>query len=300
MDKIFTNCLTCLLAPAELYAGQNCHQQFVDVFTSRMSNSTLHEDVLIKFLNEFVDFAEKSNDGSLSEIFYPIFNTVTNVIASFDVAVSMTMQPCIDFLVALLKDEPMCSLFMDYHNSANNTNQFVSPVQFQQSLLGRILEKSTIVSQNSSMFFFKPSQTGKSEIQRQEENLKTALEKIGVYGFTVVSRILTHKSCAKKFHTWLADCVRSNRNRATLSGAHANDAEFASDGFFLNLATVCMKILHKFTKQHPSTEKVFKVDPTYCKMVMANSQQERDDQGVHFQFRDETFVTSLPEDAIPG
>ena len=54
---------------------------------------------------------------SLSELFFPIFNTISSSLAPIDVSVSLTMQPFVDLIVALLRDEQMCLLFMQYHQS---------------------------------------------------------------------------------------------------------------------------------------------------------------------------------------
>ena len=236
VDKIFTNCLTCLLAPAELYYGQNCAEQLLNIYVTTQDYA-----IASQFISSFLDFISQSEETTLKEILFPLFTIITKEIRAIEISYSKRIEIYVEFLMVLLKNEDCCLVFLDYHKLSSDASV---GKRYEDTLLGAILQKSTIVADNKKVDFFRPSAMGKAEIERQELYLKSALEKIHKISHDLIKHLLHHKSCRNKFHVWLASCVRANKGRVTLRGVQSSDTEFASDGFFLNLAAVCLKVVH--------------------------------------------------------
>lgn len=97
---------------------------------------------------------------------------------------------------------------------------------------------------------------------------------------------------------WLVDCFAANKNRAQMAYRFQSGLEtmlVASDGFFLNLNWVLLRLCQPFmvAKEGRSLVKLNSVDPAYCLQWSQDECSAGDSNGPLVDFSEETKLVPL-------
>lgn len=142
-----------------------------------------------------------------------------------------------------------------------------------QTILGKFLSPSCIAEQpqSPSSYFPMEQKPYQSEVEEMTISLRYQLDDLTMRLFKIFNAILrAGPECRKQLITWLVLCFESNSDRGKMVAhralaAHVNQA---SDGFFMNLSWIMLRLCIPFmsVEQVESTRKskVTIIDLSYC------------------------------------
>jgi len=238
--------------------------------------------------------ANPDEGGDVAEVFNPVLKSVL-----MDMTKAKLGDPDVyvhaDLLRLFTRTEPLAVALVAFTTPSDESNG----VAFERSLFGRFLCLSSVPISATGPYdyFSSPSQTPRRELDIMEDNIHQPLAMISDRMHQVFYNILRLGGLAKeKLLCWLANCLHANRGRAKLM-AHLSPLMFsnmyASDGFFLNLCAVLLRLAKPFSQ--PCSQKLLKIDPTYIHATAGDRQAARD-KGVHMmELNKETCLVPTDE-----
>jgi hypothetical protein len=238
--------------------------------------------VLVDFFKELV----RELGDNVKTVFTPVFKQLYEAVCKLSLHLPDDIADCCGLIDFIAHISSLASVLMksDYWlPPAQVQLQFVLPVAFRSPISGITYENSSLIGRllgltcvlrpsQQSEFFSEPSQQRPAEIAATTESLRQQFNLLTDSLKRIFHNFLRSPDTKADALKWIVHCMRDNKGRKQLIGSMHNLSHFyASDGFFLNLCPVLLKLCEPFTHLSNSS-KLASLNPSYC------SQQVRQHQ----------------------
>jgi ubiquitin conjugation factor E4 B len=245
---------------------------------------------------------------NVKTVFTPVFKQLYEAVCKLSLHLPDDIADCCGLIDFIAHISSLASVLMksDYWlPPAQVQLQFVLPVAFRSPISGITYENSSLIGRllgltcvlrpsQQSEFFSEPSQQRPAEIAATTESLRQQFNLLTDSLKRIFHNFLRSPDTKADALKWIVHCMRDNKGRKQLIGSMHNLSHFyASDGFFLNLCPVLLKLCEPFTHLSNSS-KLASLNPSYC------SQQVR-----QHQYGTTVFIYGMKEETklnaqLPG
>jgi hypothetical protein len=215
---------------------------------------------------------------------------------------------CCDLIDFITQNSSLASVLMEFDcwlPPAEVQLQFLSPAALPSPVSGIAYENDSLIghlagltciqrSSQQSEFFSEPSQQYWAGMEATTVSLRQQFNSLTDSLKRIFYNLLHSPDTRAGTLKWIVHCLRDNKGRKQLIGSMHNLSHFyASDGFFLNLCPVLLKLCEPFTHLSNSS-KLASLNPSYC------SQQVR-----QHQYGTTVFIYGMKEETklnaqLPG
>ncbi|XP_071484173.1 ubiquitin conjugation factor E4 A-like [Diadema antillarum] len=274
-----SNAATCLLTP-EVYNDQNTRQQVLDLL---LQSFTREEggDTAVKFFHEVADAIQLDDSLPIGEAFTPILDLLYKQMSHSPQLVNPMNFAYCEILGFYARHPQLAQLLMDHITPEEPKNA----KSYEKTLIGCILSLSCLPRDNGLMDFFdKPSRTSAREHQATQEYVWKPIGKLADHVYRIMRALFKSSPENKnRLLAWIGQCIHANTGRKKMWARQLPTfgIAFASDAFFINLASVLLRFCGPFTK--PDTTAILSVDLSYASVNLPQdaTDEQMNEAGVH-------------------